>query len=143
MTPLIILFFLFIIVTGFVVLRKSYVLTQEKLDFTSEYRNQFVSFVNNFNKTYNRFERRGEVDHEKYVWLTKNANKMQGILGQTGLMEYIGPFQQYTISNYNIIINTIPKFRDNTITDFDINSADDCLLRYIGIVEEHTNERLK
>lgn len=115
--------------------------TQEKLSFTTEYRNQFVEFTNNFYKSYDRFDRRGEIDHEKYVWLTKNANKMQGMLGQTGLMDYIGPFQQYKISNYNIVLNTIPKFRDKAITEFDVNSVDDCLLRYIGIVEEQTNER--
>ena len=143
MTLLIILFFAFILLTGFIVLRKSFLNTQKRLVFTTKYRNQFVEFANNFYTNYDRLDRRGEIDHEKYVWLTKNANKMQGMLGQTGLMEYIGPFQQYKISNYNIVLNTIPKFRDKSILEFDVNSVDDCLLRYIGIVEELTNERLK
>ena len=143
MTLVIISFFAFILLTGFIVLRKSFLHTRERLIFTSKYRNQFVEFANNFYKNYDRFDRRGEIDHEKYVWLTKNANKMQGILGQTGVMEYIGPFHQYKISNYNIVLNTIPKFRDKSIMEFDVNSVDDCLLRYIGIVEERTNERVK
>lgn len=143
MTLLIILFFIFVLVTGFIVLRRSFVLTQEKLNFTLEYRKQFVEFTNNYYMNYDKFDRRGEIDHEKYIWLTKNSNKMQGMLGKTGLMEYIGPFQQYKVSNYNIVLNTIPKFRDNSLTVFDTNSVDDCLLRYIGIIEELTNESLK
>ncbi|WP_146010833.1 hypothetical protein [Siphonobacter sp. BAB-5405] len=143
MILIIIIFFISILVIGSFTLRKSFVLLQEKLNFTLEYREQFVIFTNNFYKKYDSFERRGEIDHERYVWLTKNANKMQGMLGQTGLMEYIGPFRQYKISNYNIVLNTIPKFRDSTITDFDVNSVDDCLLRYIGIVEQLTKENFK
>lgn len=85
----------------------------------------------------------GKIDPEKYVWLTKNANKMQVMLGQTGLMEYVGPFQRYKVSGYSIVLNTLPKFRDKSITEFDVNSVDDCLLRYIGIAEELKSEKQK
>src|SRR5688572_22687597 len=104
MVIFIIVFFLTILITGFVMIRRTFILTQENLLFANEYRKQFVELANNFYKTYDRFDRKGEIHHEAYVWLTKNANKIQGLLGRTGLMEYIAPFQRYVISNYNIVL---------------------------------------
>ncbi len=54
-------------------------------------------------------------------------------------MDYIAPFQTYHVPNYHIILNTIPKFREGTVVNFDVNSVDDCLLRHLG----HEEERIK
>jgi hypothetical protein len=143
MTILIIAFFILITITGFFTLKQSFLKAQKRLEFTNKYRNCFVEFANNFYKTYDKWDRQGEIEHEKYVWLTMNGNKMQGMLGMTGIMGYIAPFQRYTVSNYNIVLNTIPKFRDKSITEFEVNSTDDCLLRYIGITDEIVKDRLK
>jgi len=58
------------------------------------------------------------------------------MIGTFGVMSYKPTFQNYMIHNYNIIINTIPKFREGPIESFDVNSVDDCLLRYLGHLEE-------
>lgn len=108
----------------------------ETLDFTNEYRNTFVDFCNLYYKGYDGYERRGKINSEMYVWLTKNVNKMQGHLGLTGIMHYVAPFQMYQIPNYQILINTLPKFREGKVDEFDVNSSDDALLRYIGILEQ-------
>ena len=34
------------------------------------------------------------------------------------------------------MINTLPKFRSGQIENFDVNSTDDCLLRYLGVIEK-------
>ena len=72
-----------------------------------------------------------------------NVSKIQSNLGTFGVMDYIAPFQTYRVSNYQIVINTIPKFRDGTVKDFDVNSVDDCLLRYIGYLEEYSQDTQK
>lgn len=47
------------------------------------------------------------------------------------------------INNYQIIINTIPKFREGQVESFDVGSVDDCLLRYIGYLEEYQKDTLR
>lgn len=115
----------------------------KKMGFVSEYRAKFNKFTERYFETYDRWNRSGNLDGELYIWLTMNVNKIQKYLGSQGVMEYIAPFQTYKISNYQIITNTIPKFRDNSVTDFDVNSVDDCLLRYIGYLEGIINQNME
>jgi hypothetical protein len=112
----------------------------KKIDFAGEYRNKFIEFSNNYFETYDRWSRAGDFDGQLYVWLTTKVSKIQGNLGSFGIMDYIAPFQTYRDSNYQIITNTLPKFRDGTFIDFDVNSVDDCLLRYIGYLEEYCQD---
>ena len=117
-----------------------------KRDFAFDYRNRFVEFSNQFHSTFDRHWSQGSFDNEKYIWLTKNVSKMQNYLGAGGKMEYIGPFQSIHIRNYEIVINTLPKFRDGSILSFDVNSVDDCLIRYIGLMEnqlEKINKKIR
>lgn len=122
---------------GFLTIFKESKRIIDKLNFAVEYRNKFVEFANIYFSKYDRFERKGEVDNQLYVWLTKNVNKIQSQVGQNGTIHYVAPFRQYQISNYQVIINSIPKFRDGNVQEFDVNSVDDCLLRYIGQLEEY------
>lgn len=127
---------LFVMLFGFiqVVRRNSRLLS--KIKFTNDYRNKFIQFSNQYFETYDRFNRSGDVHGELYVWLTMNVNKIQNMVGTFGVMSYKPAFQNYMIHNYNIIINTIPKFREGPIESFDVSSVDDCLLRYLGHLEE-------
>ena len=117
------------LITGLVIVYKKFRRNNDKLDFISKYRNKFIELTNTYFKT-------RKINDEKYIWLTKNVNQVQRDIGKIGLMDYIAPFQTYQVSNYQIVINTIPKFRDGSIKDFDVNSTDDALLRYIGVLEE-------
>jgi hypothetical protein len=139
-TTLIILGILTVFIIGFVQVYNRNSRVVKKIDFAGEYRNKFIEFSNKYFKTYDRWSRAGDFDGQLYVWLTTNVSKIQGNLGSFGIMDYIAPFQTYRVSNYQIIINTLPKFRDGTVKDFDVNSVDDCLLRYIGYLEEYCQD---
>jgi len=137
MTTLIfILSILLILAIGFIKAYKYYSGIKKSLEFAFEYRKKFYEFSKKYGKTYNSIERKGDLDNQLYIWLTKNVSKIQNNVGDFGIMEYIAPMQKYKFSNYPIILNTIPKFRDGSVENFDINSVDDCLLRYLGYLEE-------
>ena len=136
MTLIIISVFVIILVSGLVTLLRRYKGFVDRHNFAIEYREKFIQFAKKYFESYGSGNRRGNIDSELYVWLTKNVNKIQSDLGHLGTMHYVAPFQIYQISNYQILINTIPKFRNGKIEEFDINSADDCLLRYIGVLEK-------
>jgi hypothetical protein len=142
-TTLIILGILTVFIIGFVQVYNRHSRVVKKIDFAGEYRNKFVDFANKYFQTYDRYSRSGDFDGKLYVWLTMNVIKIQSNLGTFGVMDYIAPFQTYRVSNYQIVINTIPKFRDGSVKDFDINSVDDCLLRYIGYLKEYSKDTLK
>jgi hypothetical protein len=109
----------------------------KKIDFAAEYRNKYFEFANKYFQTYDRYSNSIDFDSDLYIWLTMNVNKIQSNLGNFGRMDIIAPYQAYSVSNYQIVINTLPKFRDGSILDFDTSSVDDCLLRYIGYLEDN------
>ncbi len=131
-----ILCLLLIFLLGFTILFIRTKKNAKKYNFALEFRERFIKLANHYGKSYDSFSRKGNVNHEEYYWLTKNVNKMQGNLGTTGIMDYLAPFQAYQIPRYEILINTIPKFKQKTIEDFDINVSDDALIRHLGILEE-------
>jgi len=120
MTLIIISSFVSILIIGLVTLLRRYKGFVDRHNFAFEYREKFIQFTNKYFESYDNWNRRGNIDSELYVWLTKNVNKIQGDLGHLGTMHYVAPFQIYQISNYQIIINTIPKFRNGKIEEFDI-----------------------
>jgi hypothetical protein len=140
---LVILSFLTIFIIGLIQVLNRYSKVVKKIDSASEYRNQFLDFSNKYFEGHDKWSRSGNFDSEQYVWLTMNVSKMQSELGAFGVMSYISPYQTYKVSNYQIIINTIPKFRDGSITDFDTSAIDDCLLRYIGYLDEYSKSAQK
>jgi len=144
-TLFIILFFLSVASLGAIILYKKHSRIQEKIKFANEYRNTFVEFNNKFfsSASSGLFAKGGNIDNEKYIWLTMNSNKIQSQMGQMGIIHYIGPFQKYSISNYQIILNSLPKYRDGQLTQFDVNAVDDGLLRYLGTKEELRIEAVK
>jgi hypothetical protein len=142
-TVLLIAVILIVFIIGFIDVFKRHSQIVSKIDFASEYRNKFVQLANNYFQDYDRYCRSGTVDNELYVWLTLNVSKMQSNVGNFGVMSYKPAYQNYMINNYQIIINTLPKFREGQIQNFDVVSVDDCLLRYIGYLEDCKRETEK
>lgn len=134
---------LIVFVVGFIDVYKRHSRIVAKIDFAGEYRNKFVELANKFFQNYDRYSRSGDFDGELYVWLTMNVSKIQNYVDSFGVMSYKPAFQNYMINNYQIIINTIPKFREGQVENFDVNAVDDCLLRYIGYLEEYSEGTLK
>jgi hypothetical protein len=142
-TTIIIIGILLIFLIGFIQLFRTHSRTIKKHEFASEYRNKFIEFSNKYFEQYDRYSKSGNLDSELYVWLTKNVSKIQSNVGSFGIMSYKPAFQNYMINNYQLIINTIPKFREGQVENFDVTSVDDCLLRYIGHIEERSDGTLK
>lgn len=142
-TVLIIAGILLVCIVGFIDVYKRHSRINSKIDFASEYRNKFVELANKYFQDYDRFSRSGTLDNELYVWLTLNVSKMQSNVGTFGVISYKPAYQNYIINNYQIIINTLPKFREGQIHNSDVGSVDDCLLRYIGYLEEYNRETEK
>ena len=140
---LIILGIIAIFVIGFVQVFNRQKNVVNKLNFAGEYRKKFIEFVNKYFKNRDRWSRSGDLDGELYVWLTKNVSKIQNYVGSFGIMSYKPAYQNYIINHYQIITNTIPKFREGQVESFDVGSVDDCLLRYIGHLEEYQKETFR
>jgi len=135
-SKLIMIGIILVVLIGFIIVINIFFKTKKKIIFAEEYRDKFISFANNYNSSYERYNRSGNIDNELYIWLTKNVSKIQSNVGSFGVLSYQPAFKNYMINNYQIIINTLPKFRDGLIENFDITSVDDSLLRYIGHTEE-------
>lgn len=99
--------------------------------------------MNYFYETYDKYERRGNIQSEKYTWLTKNANKMQILLDKTGIITYVDPSRNYSVPNYHLIINILPKFRQDSLHYNEVVMVEDSLIRYNGILEEWLELHLK
>lgn len=142
-TAIIITGIILVLLIGFIDVFKRHFRVTEQIDFAGEYRNKFIELTNKFFQNYDRFSHSGNLDNELYVWLTMNVNKIQSNIGSFGVMSYKPAFQNYMINNYQIIINTLPKFREGQVEHFDAGSVDDCLLRYIGHLEECRKDTVK
>lgn len=144
MITLIIIGGIFLVMTiGFIDVYRRLSRTKSEIEFAREYRSKFIEFANKYFQDYNRYNRTGEFDGELYVWLTMNVNKIQNNVGNFGIMSYKPAYQNHYISNYAIILNTIPKFRAGQIENFDVTSVDDCLLRYLGLTQDYKKDTEK
>ncbi|MCR5860967.1 hypothetical protein LRS05_01870 [Flavobacterium sp. J372] len=130
----IILTLLIICLIGYWSLRQIYARQKNSLEFAIEFKNRFVTLANKYFKSYDSWSREGEVDYEQYTWLTKNVDQMQYDLGRIGIIDYVAPFTRYHIPRYQVLVNTLPKFRER-LQNVEVNIADDCLARHIGISE--------
>lgn len=142
-TTLIISGLIIVLLTGLILSFRRHSKILKDLDFAREYRDKFVEFVNHYFKNNDRWSNKGNIDGETYVWLTMNVNKIQNKVGGFGIMTYKPAYQNYMINNYQLIVNTLPLFREGKVENFDANSVDDCLLRYLGHLEGNTQESLK
>lgn len=114
-----------------------------KVNFANEYRDKFNQLSLKYAKSYDHSSRKGKIDDKIYVWLTMNVDKIQKFIGTFGIMSYKPAYQTKMFSNYQVIINTIPKFREGKIDNYDIIQVDECLLRYLGHMEEINKEVLR
>ena len=142
-TTLIISGLIIVLLTGLILTFRRHSKILKDLDFAREYRDKFVEFVNHYFKNNDRWSNKGNIDGETYVWLTMNVNKIQNKVGGFGIMTYKPTYQNYMINNYQLIVNTLPLFREGKVENFDANSVDDCLLRYLGHLEGNTQETFK
>ncbi len=114
---------------------------RERMVFAVDFREKYISFSNKYFSTYDRWEHRAEIDQVIYIWLMKNVNRIQIDLGSLGLVTYADRLAGFQSQAYPLVLNTIPKFRDFSVLNNDAAAVDDCLLRYIGSLEELIKKR--
>lgn len=130
-----------ILTCGFINLLSEKNRLQANYDCVNEFRNRFITFSNTYVESssgFGMFIKNGNLDSTNYRVLIMESNKIQNLLGQLGILAYSAPMGRFTSQNYQVILNTLPKYRDNTLTQMEINTVDDCLMRYLGF----TNDRL-
>ncbi|MFQ7291695.1 MAG: hypothetical protein ACLRQ0_05545 [Monoglobales bacterium] len=133
--------FLFIIVIiGFVYKKVELAHNNERLNFTRDYRNKFITYVNSIvsNHTF---------DQKLYYELTSDVNKMQYELGADGVYAHLTDnLKGYSVKNYQLLINFLPETR-NILNDINniimqnrymqsIQSCDDMFIRHIGTLDQ-------
>jgi hypothetical protein len=133
---IVILIIIAIFVSGLIILYHRHSWIVKRLIEVHVFREKFIEFSNIYFSSYDKYSRSGEVNNTLYVWLTMNVNKIQEDMGYFGVVDYIAPFRTHKVSNYRVLLNTLPKYRDGEVRDQDVNLVDDCLLRYIGFAKE-------
>jgi len=137
--------FLFsILIIGFIRVRSKYNQTKQKESFTQEFLGKLHVYISS----------RGS-NLAAYTYLIMHSNKMQDYLGILGICNYRPPFANHIHRNYPIILNLLPElnrcFQDNSlagtnftfqhdIANYNISTLQEVLLRYLGELNEKTNE---
>ena len=110
----------------------------ERLNFATEYLNNFIKWMSSGNK-----------DYETYNWLIEKSEIMQSMLGRIGIIAFRAPFGMYTTNKYPVILNAIPEIQkesqDYWGTDVGhyAQIVDGCLRRFIGVAEEELKGKSK
>jgi hypothetical protein len=99
-----------------------------KHTFTTEYLNKFGEFSN-------QILNQEKLSDQLYIWLTKNVDKMQEMLGLAGMVQYRPPFAKYIITNYQILINTLAQVPNGMAEEDDIRFCLNLMLRFVGVLE--------
>lgn len=99
----------------------------DDVKFAEEYLDKFRVYANQY---------RASLQNEPYCWLTKNATKIQILIGSFGVVDYRPPFASGMFKNYEIIYNTLPEMRTRKVHPDMIISCADVLMKYLGVKEE-------
>jgi len=94
-----------------------------------------VEYTNRFNQLLASLEA-GSFDGEAYQWLTMNVDKVQKQMGMIGLIHYRAAFGLYTVPNYPVVLNTLPKIRRGEAERSELDWVHDALIRYIGTLQD-------
>lgn len=133
MTAFIILGFIAISTIGALSFLSELIEIKENKSFTDNFRANFLKIVFPIESGKN-FKIDVGNSNDIYVWLIKNVNKMQVMIGDIGIIEYVAPHGRYSVPNYHLVINTLEKYHEG-LHRMEITGVDNCLLRFIGVLE--------
>lgn len=129
-----------VFVIGFIHLKIRMRELSKKLSFLWEFRDKFAQLSNQLDFSYGNMGSATNLDHNLYDWLSRKSVKAQRLVGYHGIGNVIGPYQLWKATNYQFIINNIPKIRDGSVHHQEVTMVDDCLTRGIGDYEEDERE---
>lgn len=112
--------------------------TRSRYEFTAEYRNKFISYVNELFSKHS-------FNQQFYYDLTSKAKEMQCELGADGIYYVQDNLKGYCTSDYQLLVNFLPETR-NVLNDFNnsimmarynqaIQDCDDMFIRHMGSLE--------
>lgn len=101
--------------------------------FTSEYLLKFSEFTTSISKS-------TDVQNKSYIWLTKNVDKMQEMIGPAGKVYYKPAFERIVIQDYQILVNTITQLANSNVHMDDLYTCNNLLLRFTGFLENQLEE---
>lgn len=112
---------------------------RSRYEFTAEYRNKFIAFLNEL------FEKRN-FNQQLYYELTGKVKEMQYELGVDGVYAYVKDnLKGYSTNNYQALVNFLPETHnilndvDNLIMRMRYNqeaqNCDDMFIRHLGTLE--------
>lgn len=127
-----------IIIIGYFVFFNQIRVTKNDIHFATEYQTKFRELA----VYYSDKSKCNEKNYcNVYTWLTKNVTNIQHLIGDFGVFNtYSEPYSQFIHSKYEIIVNTLPKFRSQTVGDQSVSDVDDCLIRFIGYKENQIKQ---
>ena len=112
---------------------------RSRYEFTGEYRNKFIDFLNEL------FQKRS-FNQQLYYELTGKVKEMQYELGSDGVYAYIQDnLKGYRTNNYQLLMNFLPETR-NVLSNFnnsimmarynqEAQDCDDMFIRHLGTLE--------
>ncbi len=130
-----------VIIVGFVIKVFELKNIVKRIDFTNDYRNKFVDFVNTLfsAKSFNQ---------KLYYELTSEVKAMQYELGADGVFAHvIDGLKGYSTNNYQLLVNFLPELR-NAVNEMDnsiimmrcsqsAGDCDDMFIRHLGSLQEY------
>lgn len=106
-----------------------------------------LNFTYEFNNNFNDYLESNGRNNNSYIFLVKNSNQMQNLLGNQGYMIMQQPFNRGVINHYAVIINGISQIRsylsESILRDQAFQLAQyvsDSLIRVIGDNEKLDSE---
>lgn len=104
----------------------------EKLSFLNDYRTEYIALANSVDYT-SGFGIVNRINTDLYNWLTHNSFKAQTEVGIFGISDVVSPVR---IRNYQVIVNTLPLFRNGYVMAEQVGAVEDVLTRCIGYHNE-------
>jgi hypothetical protein len=126
---------MFLLILGFVMIRRDYYILEKNYEFVQEYLNRFTVFTNRFGSS----GAHGIVFSE-YDWLLRRSTKVQRTIGAFGVHIYVDWLTGFKNNSYELIVNILPKFPDASVESQLIIVAHQSLTRYLGDIEDKTQE---
>lgn len=106
-----------------------------------------IEFVHEFHTKLGEYLKSQGKDFQTYSWLVQKSPKLQREMGEWGIVaSFRPPFSNYTVNNFQIILNFIPEIRKefddvSTIGDRRLlreyaAALNESILRYVGDLSE-------
>ncbi|MCC8042748.1 MAG: hypothetical protein LIO69_04455 [Oscillospiraceae bacterium] len=130
-----------IVIIGFIVKLIRLHSINKRLEFTSDYRNKFIQYVNQIASDHT-------INQTLYYELTSKVKEMQMELGEDGVFAYMTDnLRGITAKDYQLLLNFLPETREMLGNSFlaerytmSINSCDDMFIRHIGSLNSNHSE---